>query len=382
MAPQLGIDPAIGKKLGAKGIQNLVNLQAAQQRSMRVGLSGISPAEQSELLETMPEQWRSAYAAATTGGKTKIMERWVDHLERTGFELPSGRPQTPASQMPQVPQSVTLRQPETVETEGAEIVSPEGEAIIEQEELLPGVQRLPKHDFDRGLTQKERVQRQADRYKTQFKPYEELAAQVHSLEEEKLTLDRLEGLNDQVELKEGLQFFNVNPQTGEFVIPAFATPEEQLYMKTVNNFIRKAKDSFGARVTNFDLEVFKSGLPLLSNSKEGRALILRQMQIVNELSDLHDRTKKSIIDDYGIRNIDFSESDRLTQEAIKEPRDSLVKRYKNLDGLLEAKRKETVKEAKTEAPEGKIAMQSEDGRIAYITPQDVAKAEKRGFKRL
>ena len=43
---------------------------------------------------------------------------------------------------------------------------------------------------------------------------------------------------------QGLQSLNVNPFTGSLIIPSQASPEEQTYVKIINDFTVKAKDSY------------------------------------------------------------------------------------------------------------------------------------------
>ena len=78
-----------------------------------------------------------------------------------------------------------------------------------------------------------------------------------------------------------------NPNTALAELPAaimdetreeFAISLIQQYIKTLNDFISQAKNFFGARVTNFDLQSFKSRLPSLLNTEEGRRAIIEQMR--------------------------------------------------------------------------------------------------------
>lgn len=63
-------------------------------------------------------------------------------------------------------------------------------------------------------------------------------------------------------------------------IPALQNPESQEFNKIAANFIRGAKDIFGARVTNQELEQFLKTIPNLSQSPEGRKRVIANMRYI------------------------------------------------------------------------------------------------------
>ncbi len=134
----------------------------------------------------------------------------------------------------------------------------------------------------------------------------------------------------------GFEKWNINWVTGE---PRFGaaqlSPETQLFVKTVNDFTTKAKDSYGSRVTNFDLQQFMKRLPTLANSTEGRGLILKQMEILNEIDELDHKTLQEVYDHYGIDNINNQQAKKIANVYKKEAQKELLDRYKSLDNLLD-----------------------------------------------
>lgn len=79
------------------------------------------------------------------------------------------------------------------------------------------------------------------------------------------------------------------------------------FVKLVNLWTRDAKNSFGSRITNFDLDVFLKQLPQLSNTAEGRRLILSQMEKINEMDRLYERNLLSEARKHGSGKYDWND---------------------------------------------------------------------------
>ncbi|MFO7881204.1 MAG: hypothetical protein R6U52_01540 [Kosmotogaceae bacterium] len=108
------------------------------------------------------------------------------------------------------------------------------------------------------------------------------------------------------------------------------TPEAQEVIKIIVNQLRGARETFGARVTNFEADKYLLGLPGLLNSPEGRKAILRDLRIVNKINELHD---KGILDAFnsggGTSNITYSEAARIAKEKNKPQIEQLREMYAN-----------------------------------------------------
>ena len=237
-------------------------------------------------------------------------------------------------------------------------------------------------DFDIELTRKERVKRQDARYAAQTPLVMKNSESLHGLEAESLSIGLLQELDATGRVGEGLHKLNINPKTGDLLIPEFGTAEEQLFVKTVNDFTVKAKDSFGARVTNFELDRFMQRLPTLANSKEGRALIMRQMQIVNQVNQLERRALQNVFDQYGVRNIDYADAENKARKSIESEKEELRKEYFNLEQLAKKEDEELSKKIKQQVPEGFIAMRKPNGTIRGYPAKNVPNLEEKGYKRL
>jgi len=217
----------------------------------------------------------------------------------------------------------------------------------------------------------EEFKRSSKREDTNIPIYNETTKKIHSLEQEGMSIGRLAQLSDQ--MPEGVfGKANINFKTGELIIPAGASPEVQLYVKTINDFTTKAKDSYGSRVTNFDLSQFMKRLPTLANSKEGRELILKQMEVINDLNLLHEKGYKETFDHYGVGRINSQEARKITDKRIEDKKDELLERYKTLDGLLK-------KEESTS--NNSITMIAPNGKTLKVPQEKVEELEKLGAKR-
>lgn len=259
------------------------------------------------------------------------------------------------------------------------------ESIVEQqsrEKTPPGIISPDVVDYDKGLTPAERVKRQDARYSTQTPLLMKNSESIHGLENESLSIGLLQELDASDRVGEGLQKLNINPKTGDLIIPQLGTPEEQLFVKTVNDFTVKAKDSFGARVTNFELDRFMQRLPTLANSKEGRALIMRQMQIVNELNQLEKKEIQKVFDQYGVRNIDYADAENKARRSIEGRKEELKKEYYNIEQVAKKEESEKLKSLRKNVPDGYTAMRKPDGSVKAYPNKNISNLEEKGYKKI
>jgi hypothetical protein len=200
---------------------------------------------------------------------------------------------------------------------------------------------------DVGLTPSERVRRENQRYNTNLKPYTEIQSKVRNLASESRRLDVMEKINETDKLPKGIGRLNVDSM-GNLRFPFLSTREAQKYQKLINEFVGEAKDSFGARVTNFELDVFLKRLPTLWNSKEGRAAVLKQMKIVNELNNLYENGRiEGVKKAGGLRKIDLEQADEYTLTKNSNRINQLEKEYRQLESSMEGIAQESDTEKKS-----------------------------------
>lgn len=280
------------------------------------------------------------YSGATEGGKTAILNNTLDLINRglLGGERPSQN----------------------------KFREEQAENIRENAAF-----NWPKIEMEKGLRPADVVKRQGEREKANTEIYQNAVSKKKALEEDALSINQLKQLNETADLPQGWGRVQLNPKTGELFLPAAASPESQLFVKTVTNFIKRAKDTFGTRVTNFDLDSFKQGLPTLANSREGRELILEQMDIVNRLNSLDEDAILNTYDHYGIENINNQKAQKIANIWKQDRKKELVNEFKN----ILKNRNEIKKDSEI------IEMLTPDGDIIDVPRSQVDQALKAGAKR-
>ncbi len=140
----------------------------------------------------------------------------------------------------------------------------------------------------------------------------------------------MEDLNKSKKLPKDLQRLNIDEE-GNLRLPFASSPEAQRYVKTLNEFSVGAKDTFGSRVTNFDLQQYLKRYPTLMNSEEGRKQLLEQMKIVNQINAVYYKNLKNVYDKAGgVRNIDADIAERFAEQLSEDKVNELSKRFKDI----------------------------------------------------
>lgn len=110
---------------------------------------------------------------------------------------------------------------------------------------------------------------------------------------------------------------------------ALLSPEAQESVKLVADELSGAKDTFGSRVTNFDLQSYMKRLPTLLNTPDGRRRVLRDLRLMNDINKMHSEGVLDIIDKHGgPGGISVSKAERMFRKdfapRIKELREQFV----------------------------------------------------------
>lgn len=78
-------------------------------------------------------------------------------------------------------------------------------------------------------------------------------------------------------------------------IPALKNPDSQEFDKLTVDFLRGAREIFGARVTNFEAENFLKSIPSLAQSDEGKRRIIRNLDLLNQGALLREKAMRDIV---------------------------------------------------------------------------------------
>lgn len=278
--------------------------------------AGIEPSKADKIAHLM--------GISSTGGQTEILKHIVDQASRGNIDL-FGQ-------------------------------SPVDEQQVQDADIEEQGYQYPDIDNFQGLTSKERVSTQSEYRKINKDLVTENQKQIKGAETQKRSVEQLDRLNKTGKLPKSFGRLNLNPKTGDLFLPAASNAETQLFVKTVNDFTVKAKDSFGARVTNFELDRFMQRLPTLANTAEGRDLIINQMQSINAIDELHATTLRDVYRKYGISNIDPVQAEEIAEQKEKAELESLLGNF------------ESIVPQAPETQEGEVTMMFQGRRIAV--PQD------------
>lgn len=82
-------------------------------------------------------------------------------------------------------------------------------------------------------------------------------------------------------------------------LEALLTPESQFFKKAESSFVRGAKDVYGGRVTNYELQAFMRQFPTLRNTAEGRMIIYRALENQFKGAKIKNDIKNEIIEENG-----------------------------------------------------------------------------------
>jgi len=376
----MAFNQAMSEGVPMETIYKLGTLQTAMEKAQATGQgSGLGVENKSQLMDVMKrfgmdenqaEREADLYLSLPTGGRTAYANMFFDRMQRGGFS--GTQPQSTGTEKDS---AIFNNVPGEIMEQTDVLSSNRRGDVSSTSEEVAGFQ-WPKLNTFEGLTPKERTTRQKDLFNANAKDFQENKTKQMGYEDELRRLGSMATLNDSGKLPEGLQNLNINWTTGDIKFPRLANPETQLFVKSVNDFTTKAKDTYGSRVTNFELGTFMRRLPTLANSEEGRRLILAQMSAQASLNKLYHDSLNEVYDKYGLRNIDVQQAEKIAKELRKDDEAALLQDYK------QAMQAQEVYEARQLAPANKMPARAPDGRIVYIWTDQLDKAQKKGYKPL
>ena len=303
------------------------------------------------------------YSSLTVGGQTAFANQLMENIQRGS-----------TNGLFDIKKSASIQTPSGQAKFQEDFSEQQTDPFNPRANVEPRAMNFPEVNPFEDLTPTEKVKRQGELFKENSKRYKELQESLKNSKTEALTERRLTQLNDSKKLPKGMgKAINIDWKSGKIRFPSFANKETQLYVKTLNQFIKNAKDYYGARVTNFELDSFMQMLPTLANTEEGRRLILDQMKIVREISQLYDDSEKEVLNYYGLYDIDPASVDQIASINRKGRLQALEKAY---DEVVLAQDRYL---AKQDTPQGSIAIEI-NGQRGYIPASQRDEAIRKGAK--
>jgi len=145
---------------------------------------------------------------------------------------------------------------------------------------------------------------------------------------------------------------------------AFAPKELVEFQKLITEMTSGAKDSYGARITNFELETFLNQLPNLASAKSGQKAVVRNLDIMNELNELYSSGMKQVFKESGgMHKISFDDAVNKFDDKYGNKIEKLVNGYKE----------------PTEIIGNRIKVQSPTGQIGTVPRENLGKALEKGY---
>lgn len=304
----------------------------------------------------MPEEIASRnaelWANLTTGGQTEMAKLLVDQIARNQYS-----PAIESINYSSLDTNNLLR-PEETQVDITEV----------------NRFKFPNVNVFEDRTPKERADLKKELLKSNNVEYKDISTKIKNIDNEVLRYDQLNRLNETGKLPENFGRLNVNWTTGDINFPFLANEETQLFVKTINDFTVAAKDTYGSRVTNFELGAFMKRLPTLANSTEGRRLILSQMEAMKGLDRLYEDSLKKVYDHYGMQKIDRATAERIAEDLRADDEKELKKKF------AEAINAQENFDLRKRAPEGHLPVRKPDGSVGYLPIDKVDLAKKKGWK--
>lgn len=192
--------------------------------------------------------------------------------------------------------------------------------------LRPGLNQQQVTELAKLALKKEQASKDdlAERYKA-TQPYrKEVLDAARAARSDLRDLNRLEELDKEGKLS--------SPGYVEFLhrsgldIPALMNPGSEEFQKIANNFLKNAKQYFGARVSNYEIEQFLKTIPSLSQSPEGRKRVVANLKNISRASlEYNDALKEVIAENGGIPPFDLQEK---VDDKVEKKMDKLGELFK------------------------------------------------------
>lgn len=107
--------------------------------------------------------------------------------------------------------------------------------------------------------------------------------------------------------------------------PFFYSPDSQEFEKLSKDFLKNAKNFFGSRITQQEVQMFLDTVPTLMQTSEGQMAVIRNMKLFGEANLAKQRAMEEVIEDHGgfrPRNLE-----QLTEKKAKPLLDSIAQDF-------------------------------------------------------
>lgn len=174
--------------------------------------------------------------------------------------------------------------------------------------------------------QREKTGTEKEFLKSNLESFKESQQKLPEIRNTSLRLNRLDELSKSGELPGPLLAKLNISEGGKVTFPAAFSKEGQEFVKLVVDSAKGAKDSFGSRISNFELDTFLQSLPSLLQTSEGRDAVIRDLKIMNDLNKIHNQAVIDISKQVGFK-VDPAQFESLVQQRIGPQAEDLSKQF-------------------------------------------------------
>jgi hypothetical protein len=379
---------ALSNYLGVEQFEELKRKAKSEEEIKRAKVG--KPGEIEQLVSDLVSQGYTpveakiiANPAVPKSVKQDVSDVVTDELSRGVRKPPT--PQQNDTEGMQQPKQSTPTQEQVQASVGQDIPLPVEEAIAPIEAAVEKVPGKPQEEWPEispppETKASDRVRWREKNQTFNSKELKEVTAKNQASQDALIHYNRLTALNDTGKVQDGVSRLLIDSETGEpfknVQKLAGVNKETQQYVKTLNDFISQAKNFFGARVTNFDLQSFKARLPTLLNSEDGRRAIIEQMRLLTELQMSYDTTLAKGLKHYG-NNASYSDILKVAEEKGESEQTEIIGKINNLDTATNYLDK-MAKEPKYK--DHQLVFNPETQQFRAILPSDLNRAQSKGYK--
>lgn len=310
-----GLDPAESFGSGlSQALQLLAQnkLQGLQQRNVATGLQALNQ-------QLSPEQ-----AQQLSGLGPELLRPYVSQLMQAPQQAAFAQA---LQQLGGYEQIVPQQDGMQLQQQDGEPVEPQEGITEKQRAVIPaGITEKQATTLAKlGLQQRGQAAKEKALALRETRAFRESAlGGMESAKDELHRLDRLINLEKEGKLDSPSKISFLK-QAG-IDIPALMKEGTQEYVKIVQDFQRGAKDAFGGRVSNFEVEQFLKTLPNLMGTAEGRKRVIANLRYLAEGRKELGETTRDVLKKYkGIPPFDLQ---ILVSEELDKKREERAERFK------------------------------------------------------
>lgn len=232
---------------------------------------------------------------------------------------------------------------------------------------------FPEYRLDiEGKTPKETVAYQKELRGFNDPVYREAITKAKSLGKQEQSFKDLEKLSPKIPQGFARAFYdkqgNIRPLAQ---VLKFVPKEAEEYVKIINDFTTQAKDSYGSRVTNFDLQQFMKRLPTLANSEEGRALIIERMKTQTQADKIYFDALKEVYRHYGQGKITPEDAESIAEQISDSRIEGIRERASQIDEEIENLTGEQPRNINQNVPKGMVILLDPNGNPLHVPQEEV-----------